>query len=560
MSRATSVRDVLAAFAILLISCVRPHPPPRRPRPVGADLSAATALLRDAEERAFGLIDGARAMELVAELDRGFRVRGNEPYGASMAAIERELVAALPRGAVSSFGAGGDLSAWTPRSAALELRAEGLSEGLSFDRPEDVARTMLAINSFSTPPDGVDAEVRLLGAGDVRGAIALGGPDPALTYERAVVQGGALGVLIAPEREGPGGPDGIPFGEIPYDPARRSFGVFLPRRLAWAVEGLLRRGARVKARVRVETSQGTSRARTIVATLPGGDARAKSIVLCAHVDEPGANDNASGAAALVEVARALPRIDRTVRLIWGTEIESPAEWLRSHGSEVEAAIALDMVGEDPRAIGPLLVERTPDPGAIWTRPPDRHTGWGEAEVDPATIRGSALAAVVVAALGTRAPGARTNPFEGGSDHEPFLDRGIPAVLVWHFPDDAYHTSLDRTGRVSASELRRVAAGVVAAVELLGRTDAAARDAALAIAEDAAVRRVDQELAASLRALAGGSPLAHEERILAAWGRFHDEALDGLAPARELPRARARVAARLERALRRLRSETRRSGD
>jgi hypothetical protein len=32
---------------------------------------------------------------------------------------------------------------------------------------------------------------------------------------------------------------------------------------------------------------------------------------------------------------------------------------------------------------------------------------------------------------------RTNPFEGGSDHVPFLDAKKPGLLFWHFTDVFY---------------------------------------------------------------------------------------------------------------------------
>ena len=55
----------------------------------------------------------------------------------------------------------------------------------------------------------------------------------------------------------------------------------------------------------------------------------------------------------------------------------------------------------------------------------------------------------------------TNPYEGGSDHVPFLRADIPGILLWHFTDQFYHTDGDRIEMVSASTLENV--GVCAAV-------------------------------------------------------------------------------------------------
>ena len=57
---------------------------------------------------------------------------------------------------------------------------------------------------------------------------------------------------------------------------------------------------------------------------------------------------------------------------------------------------------------------------------------------------------------------REHPWEGGSDHDTFLGRGVAAALVWHFTDFAYSTSLDRMDMVDAEELRRTSVAIVAA--------------------------------------------------------------------------------------------------
>ena len=45
----------------------------------------------------------------------------------------------------------------------------------------------------------------------------------------------------------------------------------------------------------------------------------------------------------------------------------------------------------------------------------------------------------------------TNPFEGGSDHTPFLQFKKPGVLFWHFTDVFYHTDGDRLDKVSEQD-------------------------------------------------------------------------------------------------------------
>ena len=50
---------------------------------------------------------------------------------------------------------------------------------------------------------------------------------------------------------------------------------------------------------------------------------------------------------------------------------------------------------------------------------------------------------------------RTNPYEGGSDHVPFLRAGLLRLLLRHFTDVFYHTDGDRVENVSARTLENV---------------------------------------------------------------------------------------------------------
>ncbi len=111
-----------------------------------------------------------------------------------------------------------------------------------------------------------------------------------------------------------------------------------------------------------------------------------------------------------------------------------------------------MTGEDTAQTGgTFLIEKGPDPSALWQRPSDPHSEWGAGQVDPATVR--------------------TNPYEGGSDRTVFTNTGVPALLNWHFTDRYYHT-------VATTALYLSAAGV-GEVMPMTRLMEAARDARMA---------------------------------------------------------------------------------
>jgi hypothetical protein len=153
--------------------------------------------------------------------------------------------------------------------------------------------------------------------------------------------------------------------------------------------------------------------------------------------------------------------------------------LQTTQRRVVAAIAADMLGESHERTGAVaLLERAPDPGALRPLPPDAHTAWGAAEVQESQFASGALAVAVRQAFYAVAASEaqwqwNEHPFEGGSDHIVYLKAGVPAVLVWHFPDWTYHTSLDRLDMVDAEELRRSATTVL--VGALVVADARAKD-------------------------------------------------------------------------------------
>jgi hypothetical protein len=119
-------------------------------------------------------------------------------------------------------------------------------------------------------------------------------------------------------------------------------------------------GDTVRMAFAVEAKTGNSAGRTVVATLPGRD-RSKYVLFCAHGDSdsggPGANDNASGVAIVLEIARtaaaaiksgAIPQPAWDLRFAsWGGEISSTREYLagvEKDPSRLQAVFNYDQSG------------------------------------------------------------------------------------------------------------------------------------------------------------------------------------------------------------------------
>jgi hypothetical protein len=119
-------------------------------------------------------------------------------------------------------------------------------------------------------------------------------------------------------------------------------------------------GEKVMLSFALESKTGTGPAHTVVATLPGRD-RSKHILFCAHGDAdsggPGANDNASGVAIVLEIARTIaaavkagtipqPALDLRFAS-WGGEIVSTREYaaaMANDSSALQAVFNYDQSG------------------------------------------------------------------------------------------------------------------------------------------------------------------------------------------------------------------------
>ncbi len=112
--------------------------------------------------------------------------------------------------------------------------------------------------------------------------------------------------------------------------------------------------------VNIEAKSGRASPKTVIATLPGRD-RSRFFLFCAHGDSdsggPGADDNASGVAIILEIARTISSaidagiIERPAYDIrfapWGSEISSTRDYVRElleNGRMPEAVINYDQSG------------------------------------------------------------------------------------------------------------------------------------------------------------------------------------------------------------------------
>jgi aminopeptidase YwaD len=341
--------------------------------------------------------------------------------------------------------------------------------------------------------------------------------------------------------------DVLQWGSIPYDPAMGSFAFKASWRAASRMREALAKG-HVTVHVDIASAFYDGQHRTLVAEIPGRSKPEERIVLVAHVQEPGANDNASGSATLYGLARALheaidagalPHPERTLTFLWLDEIRGSREWIAAHpeqAKQVRYMMSLDMTGQDTaKTGGTFLIEKQADPTAVWPRPSDPNSEWGRGDVKAEALRGSLLNDVHIAVARRRAADTgwvvRTNPYEGGSDHTVFANAGVPSLLNWHFTDRFYHTNQDTPDKTSPVTMEHVGIAVATSAWFLASADEADARAVLESARGAASRasRSSGSRAPELVAAASDRAAAEktEQQVIAAWIKWYGEAFDSV---------------------------------
>jgi hypothetical protein len=373
---------------------------------------------------------------------------------------------------------------WHVEAASLwELQPEHALLG-------DWATDPIRLADYSHSAD-VDAALVDVGAGtsaadyvnkDVRGKIVLADGSLGTVQRMAVMEHGAAGIVsdMPNQTTAWSGLDTtiVRWGHLDAMLAN-GFAFMVSRGTATALRAQLIRGQPVTLSAHVKAEVGPGHWTVVTATIPGSDPQAGEVVYSCHLDHqrPGANDNASGCVTILESARVLasliesgklPRPARTLRFIWGPEVEGTMAFLSAHPDirrSMRADVHMDMVGGDPYKNKSILhVTETPWSLASFV------TDVGELFAE--TIRAGAAvyaedgshreAAVVEdrnGASGTRNEflSDRT-PYSEGSDHDDYDSStiAVPSLYLRDWPDVYIHTDHDTLEQIDPTKLRRVA--------------------------------------------------------------------------------------------------------
>ena len=447
-----------------------------------------TSLLADAEIRALANeVSGQIAKDTVIELARHHRVQASSGFSHSaehIAARAKEY--GLEQVTIERFPADGEKTYHTLKSTPgweaqrgqlweTEPRKEKVADYdemrvalADYSQTADITAPLVDVSQGSSPGDYEGK--------DVKGKIVLAGGSLAAVHKAACDERGAAGVLSYQPNQVTAWsgdyPDNVRWGHLsPYNPNNK-FAFMISLRRAREFRDRLGRGEQITLRASVKAEMAPSNYDVVTAVIPGTDAAGEEIVFSCHLchQKPGANDNASGAAAILEVARALTslirrgeieRPRRTIRFIWPPEINGTLAYFAQHPEIVrrmKAAVHCDMVGGNYAITKSVLhVTHTPAslPGAVNTVA-DIFAEY----VIMGSLKGASGAGFEDALLSPEGSKdslvADITPYQMGSDHDVYQEGSfrIPTIYLRDWPDVFIHTNNDTPANIDSTKLKR----------------------------------------------------------------------------------------------------------
>jgi aminopeptidase-like protein len=293
-------------------------------------------------------------------------------------------------------------------------------------------------------------------------------------HRQAVIKRGALGTIHFPPLERRRNyPDLVLYDGI-WPTAREvdkiGFALGVSGRVGLRLKKMIETEKEVIVHAKVDAELFEGNQQVLSATIKGSDYPHEEILLIAHIchPQPGANDNASGSALLMEIARTLttlikqgklPKPLRTIRFLWVPEFYGTICYLNAHpefAHRTLSGINCDMVAEDTRLCGGTInLYRTPD-----SRPSFIN------DLLEYHLESAAKEPRLISNEGSRGLfHFMVKGFDWRSDHMMLDDSTIrvPCPMLNHWPDHYYHSSEDSVDKCDTTQLQRVGYAVIMAV-------------------------------------------------------------------------------------------------
>lgn len=480
-----------AAAALLLAACAAPSAPAPAPQPSTAATPAAAAAAgvdSASLRRAADGITAASVHERIAFLASD-AMRGRDTPSPELERAAEYLAAELrgmglqPAGDAGSYLQRYPLRKMTPDSARVGIAVAGARGAPVLAYARDLLVVPSLVDSAAGQAVLVGSVARLADSppGALAGKVAVVtmGPELGMNLLMAPIdaqRAGAVGIVLVLDPSLPAEAVASLAGQL----GKASLEMPIPAvGITAAAAGPLLRAAGASAaalatppaapvtlpgtlRLRAPIRRVEHRVPNVVAVLPGSDPalRDEYVVLSAHFDHVGvgapdaegdsifngADDDASGTALVVEVARALARLERrparsvVVLAVSGEEKGLVgSRWFGEHPTismeRVAANVNIDMVGRNA---------------------PDSVVAIGEEYTSMGPLAHRIAAGNPSLGLAIARDPLPDEEFFFRSDHIAFLKRGVPAIFFTTLIHPDYHAQSDEVEKIDADKTARIA--------------------------------------------------------------------------------------------------------
>jgi aminopeptidase YwaD len=394
---------------------------------------------------------------------------------------------------------------------------------------------MAAMLSQGSTSCDVTAELVWVGLGrredfagkDVKNKIVVTEGFVSSVHQIACMDSGAAGVISMYSQRPLFDPVQIPFGGIRGDQDNKRsarFGFQITPRDGDVLKRRLLGGEKITVHAVVKTELRKYEIQDLTCYIPGTDPNAGEVIFSAHIHEgyvkQGGNDDISGCASIMEVARTLntliqegrlARPKRTIRFLWGPEFSGTGPWVKANKELMKKTLCdinMDMVGEwlsKNKSYMCLMRTTYGNPHYVNDVVENYYRFVGEGNQEHLQNRGNWNPTThrIVAPTGADEPFTYSiETHYGASDHEVFNDWGVqvPGVMMIAWPDQWYHTSGDHVDKADPTQLKRIAViGAASAYTIASADD----DMAIKIAGEIvgnATRRLGHQTARGLEEL------------------------------------------------------------
>lgn len=440
-------------------------------------------------------LSGESAKRNLEYVSRLHRMRGSKDYNQAIEFLAGKLneynlesveIIKIPADGKIMYGTQRSRPAWDVDFAELWELEEQNNSWIPKIKVADWESIPLVLAQDSKSGE-IIAELVDIGAGtlhddfinkNVKGKLVLTSSQPEAVVPLAIEKFGAAGIISYAQNQVTAwwkeNENLVRWGHLNTFSETETFAFMISLKQARSYQQRLHDGEIITMHAKVSAEQHSGNYNILTAIIEGSDVNFKNeeIVFSCHLDHPrpGANDNASGSVAILEVARTIKKLilenkierpKRTLRFIWSPEIEGTVALLNIRpelAKNIRFNIHMDMVGGGPETKAIFNISRSP------FSLPDFMNDVGEAFGDFVNQSSNDFASGInvpyplISKEGGKEPlqAIVGKPFSLGSDHQVYSEGSfrIPSIYLHDWPDRYIHTNYDSPANIDPTKLKR----------------------------------------------------------------------------------------------------------